>query len=347
MLVPPPLKSPPHVLADWAELKALSNPSGIFRLASLGRQWDVSRETEDSDPEGSVEQEADTDWEGVHGNDEDRFLDSVTEEIGERKEALGDSYPFTLDESLRLQVTGSPSPGAVTYIFCLLLTHANGKELLDGTWLPAVDNRVRDLFQACSTIAAAAEARGSAISFGWPRPNDNPPFLTRLREVYAEFGEGKVVGSPRPGVSPSPKDEEIDVIAWRPRPDRSPMTFYLLGQVASGDNWEGKPIAGRPIDNFHRNWFSEPPTSTPLAYIFIPHAVPPATQKGSRKERMAAIGYRYGTIIDRFRLPLLTQEGLDLANATGNKLTIERVDDLPSIQAWVIDQIMRIHEVSA
>lgn len=347
MLLQPPLKAPPHLLADWAELKALSNPEGVYRLASLGRQWDVSRESEDTDPEGFAEQEGDTDVDGVRGNDEDRFLDSVAEEIGERSEALGDAYPFYLDRFLRLRVTGDPSPGAVTYVFCLLLTYANGKELLDGTWYPDVDHRVRDLFQACSTLAAAAEVVGSAISFGWPRPNDNPPFLQRLREVYADFGEGKVVDSPKPGVSPAPKDEEIDVIAWRPRPDRAPMTLYLLGQVASGDNWEGKPIAGRPIDNFHKTWFADMPTSTPLAYIFIPHAVPPSSKDGTRKERMAAVGYLYGNIIDRLRLPLLTQQGLLLAQREGRRLNIERIDDMPHVRAWVIAQLLKIHEVSA
>lgn len=41
------------------------------------------------------------------------------------------------------------------------------------------------------------------------------------------------------GMIPSPmvKDEEIDVIAWKPREDKTPGTYYLLGQVASGDKW--------------------------------------------------------------------------------------------------------------
>ena len=347
MLRQPSLKSAPYLLADWAELKAISTPSGIFRLASLRRQWDVSREHEDADPEGFVTAEAETVVDGVYGGDEDRFLDSITNEISLRVEALGDSYPFELVAGMKLRVTSPPTTGGLVYLFCLLLTYSNGKELLDGSWLPTIDNTVRDWFQACSTVAAAAEARGCAISFGWPRPNKNPPFLQRLREVYTAFGEGVVVKRSRPGVSVSPKDEEIDVIAWRPRPDRAPGTFYLLGQVASGDNWESKPIAGTPIDNFHRNWFEPPPASTAQAYIFIPHAVPPITSTGTRKERMDAIGIRYGVIVDRFRLPRLASEGLELAMVQGGALIIERVEDIEKMSAWVVQQIVSIHGVAA
>lgn len=347
MLRQPSLKSPPYLLADWAELKALSNPSGIFRLTTLRRQWDVNREHEDSDPEGMEGREADTDVEGVQGSDEDRFLDSICSEIGDRIEALGASYPFRLESDSRLVVTAAPTHGAFVYVFCLLLTYSNARELLDGSWIPRVNNEVRDLFQACSTVAAAAEVMGCAISFGWPRPNDNPPFLQKLREVYAAFGEGVVVGAPRPGVSPAPKDEEIDVIAWRPRPDRAAGTQYLLGQVASGDNWEGKPIAGRPIDNFHRNWFEPPPASTAQAYIFIPHAVPPASSNGTRRERMDALSMRYGTIIDRLRLPKLTDDGLDLASTNSRQLMIERSEDIVDIGWWVIDQIQAMHQVTS
>lgn len=342
----PQLKSAPHLLCDWIELKALSSSSGKFRLNSLRRLWDINRETESSDPEGRERREDDTDVDGVGGGDDDVFMDSIVREIEERTEALADTYPFQLTGS-SLQVVGPPTIGGYTYLFCLFLSHANGGELLDGKWLPRVDNAVRDLFQVCSTLAAAAEVNGCAISFGWPRPNNNPPFLRKLKEVYAMFGEGVVVAAPRPGVSPSPKDEEIDVIAWRPRPDRSPGTLYLLGQVASGENWVGKPIKGPPIDNFHRNWFEPPPPSEAMASIFIPHAVHPAGIEGTRRERMDAITLRYGSIIDRLRLPRLTQDGVGLALEARPNLLIERLDEIKGIENWVHEQLHTLHRASA
>lgn len=343
----PQLKSAPYLLCDWLELKALSSKLGSFRLGTLRRLWDISRESEGSDPEGRMGREDDTDIDGVSGSDDDAFIDSISDEIGDRVQALGTSYPFRLTNGNALQVVGPPNDGGYTYLFCLLLTHANGAELLSGPWFPRVDNGVRDLFQGCSTIAAAAEIQGCAISFGWPRPNQNPPFLQRLREVYELFGEGVVVPQPRPGVSPCPKDEEIDVIAWRPRPDNSPGKTYMLGQVASGNNWEGKPIKGAPIDNFHRNWFQPPPPSQPLASIFIPHAVPPIGIEGTRRERLDAITARYGVIIDRMRLPRLTQEGCALARERRPELVIERTDSLRAIAHWVNEQIHDLHGISA
>lgn len=344
----PSLTSPPYLLCDWAEFKALSTSTGVFRLDLLKRLWDVNRQTEGSDPQGFSEREEDTDDQGVYGADDEVFIDSIVSEIGERSQALGASYPFRLREHNRLTVVGPPSEGGYVYLFCLLLTYANAAEVLDGTWRPEVTNAVRDLFQVGSTLAAAGEIQGCAVSFGWPRPNGNPPFLKRLREVYSMFGEGDVVARPRPGVSPAPKDEEIDVIAWRPRLDRAAGTSYMLGQVASGDNWMAKSIAGKPIENFHRNWFTRSPASEARGYIFIPHAVPPVDMHGTRRERMDALTVRYGTIIDRMRLPKLTDDGMKLVEqASVNGFYIERVEELDAIRDWVNRQISSLHQAVA
>ncbi|MEJ8845668.1 hypothetical protein [Variovorax rhizosphaerae] len=342
----PPFTSSPSLICDWIELKVLTTSHGKFRLGSLKRLWDKSREIEESDPEGVLIREEYTDSSGVSGPDDEVFMDSITGEIGERIEALGAAYPFEIDSRNRLCVIEPASSGGFVYLFCLLLTYSNGRELLDGSWLPRVDNHVRDLFQACSTVAAAGEVRGHAISFGWPRPNHNPPFLQRLREVYRLFGEGIVVDRPAPGVSNFPKDEEIDVIAWRPRRDRTAGTEYMLGQVASGDNWMGKPLAGRPIANFHRNWFTRCPASVAKGYIFIPHAVPPIDSLGTRRERIDAITVRYGTIIDRLRLPALTDEGVQFS-MTESAVQVERQANLPEIREWVIEQINSLKAATA
>lgn len=345
-LKPPPLKAPPHLLCDWIELRTIATPLGHYRLGSLKRAWDVSRESEDSDPEGFTGRETDTDVEGVSGADEDAFLDAITDEIGDRIQALGDTYPFVLDHGNLLRVVEPSSMGGYVYLFCLLLTYSTGGELFDGSWYPDVTHTTRDLFQACSTVAAAGEVRGCAISFGWPRPNGNPPFLRRLAQVYALFGEGTVVSKPRRGVSPCPKDEEIDVIAWRPRADRAAGTEYLLGQVASGGDWMSKPIHGAPIDTFHRNWFEPPPASPAKGSIFIPRLVEPIDLNGTRRDRMDAITARYGVIVDRLRLPRLMQEGLALSLTDRHNITVERIDDLEKISRWVLVQIRALHQAT-
>lgn len=334
----PPLKAAPSTIADWAEIRALADPSGSFRLSRIKRFWDTHRESEDADPEGLHAREEDTDEQGVSGGDDDVFLDALTDELAERSRALGGAYPFDIaDTGLTLSLKHDLDIGQVVYLFCLLLTNSREGDILSGAWVPAVNNQVRDLFQVCSTVAAAGEVRGCAISFGWPRPDGNPPFLQKLREVYGRFGEGVPVEQPRPGASPWAKDEEIDVIAWHPRLDGAAGTIYMLGQVASGDNWEAKSIKGGPINYFHRTWFNPAPPSVPIPSIFIPHAVPPFAE-GTRRDRMDLLVERFGTIFDRLRLPLLTSEGQGLA-AENAEFLIERIADLQQIEPWVQAQI--------
>jgi hypothetical protein len=336
---PTPLTAAPWLACDWLEIKAASQPNGRYSLARLKRTWDVNRETEDSDPEGQQVREFDTDAQGVSGEDADAYLDSISDELGDRVTALGDAYPFEISPSGRtISLKSDRGFGGEVYLFCLLLSHSQPGEILDGSWLPKITHKTRDLFQACATLAAAYEVEGCAISFGWPRPNNNPPFLTKLRDVYELFGEGEVVAHARPGASPSPKDAEIDVIAWRPRADRAAGTRYLLGQVASGANWQAKSVKGPPIDGFHDLWFSRRPASDPSAYIFIPHAIVPNVT-GTRVDVMAIVTTTFGTVLDRLRLPKSAGMGLDLARRPGCAFTIERVADAPKIGHWVRRQI--------
>jgi len=341
----PQLKASPAMLADWIELRTLADPEGFFRLNNLKRFWDTHRAMEDSDPEGKFSREQETDEFGVSGGDEDVFLDAVIDEIAARAKALGAAYPFAIpSEGLTVRLADTLSVGQHTYLFCLLLTNSRTGELLTGTWLPNIDNRVRDLFQACSTVAAAGEVHGCAVSFGWPRPDSNPPFLEALRRAYTLMGEGVPVNEARAGASLWAKDEEIDIIAWKPRLDGAAGTQYLLGQVASGDNWEAKSIKGGPIDYFHRTWFNPPPPSPVTPSIFIPHAVPPFAE-GSRRDRMDLLTEKYGIIFDRLRVPLLVVKGLELLAANPH-LTVERVLHLDDIPVWVTSEIQRLRNAN-
>lgn len=342
----PPLKERPSILCDWVEIKVLSSKLGEFRLNSLRRLWDINRETEDSDPEGCSSSELDTDQSGASGQDDEAFITSLTTQFIERASVLGSTYPFELVDGSKLRVKGPPDDGGYIYLFCLLLSYSNGKELLTGDWLPQVNNRVRDLFQACATVAAAGHINGCAISFGWPRPYQNPPFLAKLRSVYQLLGEGQLVARPRPGVSPAPKDEEIDIIAWQPSNDGGAGKPYLLGQVASGENWEAKAIHGAPIDNFHKNWFEDQPRSTPIGSIFIPGEVLPINRADSRADRLQAITAKFGRVFDRLRLPYFLQAGIELAQNRA-ELVVERHEEISEIGFWVNSQIIELQRRSA
>lgn len=338
----PQLKAIPAHICDWLEMSVIAAPHSRYSLHKLKRIWDVNRETEFSDPEGKQAPEDDTDDEGVNGEDVDAFLDAISTEIDDRSHILGSAYPFeVISGGAVLKLKDEPTPGAHIYLFCLILSHSKVGDILDGRWQPEITHRTRDLFQACSTLAAAGEVTGSAISFGWPRPNENPPFLQRLQEVYAIFGEGQVRAAPLPGTSPSPKDEEIDVIAWRPSRDGAAGTDYLLGQVASGDNWEMKSIKGPPIEKFHRNWFDVSPPSPVKPAIFIPHLIL-SNQTGDRRDVMDKLTVTYGIVLDRLRLPRRANEGIELAKQPGHGLVIERQDDVQHIVEWVHQQVSNL-----
>lgn len=342
---PAPLKAPPALVCDWLEMTVFGSNRSKYSLHRLKRTWDVNRETENSDPEGSHAREADTDEEGFSGEDADAYLDSISDEIQERGQALGENYPFELIRGGALfKLKDEVSQGGIIYLFCLLLSNSKKGDILDGTWTPTINHGTRDLFQACSTLAAAGVVTGSAISFGWPRPNDNPPFLAKLREVYALFGEGEVRQNAIEGASPSPKDEEIDVIAWRPMPDQATAAQYMLGQVASGENWEAKSVKGPPITSFHRNWFSIIPASEPTAAIFIPHLVTP-NQTGSRRDVLEQHTVTFGTVIDRLRLPHFANLGIQLADLAGKPFVIERREDVAHIVDWVQSQLSSLRLV--
>jgi len=327
----PVLKSPPFLLADWVEFRTLADPRGFFRINRLKRYWDIHRESEDSDPAGQRKVEEDTDIQGASGEDGDAFFASISDELSDRSTDIGEAYPFEFDGE-RFKIKDQLSESAYIYIFCLLLTHPKSDEILDGSWLPNINHIVRDLFQACSTVAASGYIVGSAFSFGWPRPDNNMAFLPALQHIYGIFGEGEIVKSVPAGASPFTKDEEIDVIAWKPK--SSAGTHYMLGQVASGDNWEAKSILGGSINYFHEVWFAKKPPSQSIASIFIPHILEDKFE-GTRKERMAQLVTKYGIIFDRIHLPQYAHEGITLADTPGNTFQIQRRADIPQIVAWV------------
>lgn len=316
-----PLDAHPRVIVDWLELSVICSEFNQAQISDLQRTWDTHRNTED------------TDFEGNSQDTEDFFRESIDEEIRVRLVALGEAYPFDYSETgeellLKDQLTN----GATAYLYCLFMSHPDKDEVVSGEVLPEIDNTVRDLFQICSTIAAAGEVDGSAVSFGSPRA-DNSGFLAKLRETYALLGEGAVREQTLPGVTRNPKDDGVDVIAWAHSNDNAPGTYYLLGQVASGRNWPGKSLLGI-LNKFHENWFEIRPVSTPNLSIFIPFHIPPVADE-TLQERIRGLTLEFGTVFYRLRIPMLVDKGFASANIQ-NRL-VERIADFSKVTTWVND----------
>ena len=325
ILSTPPVLNDPHVVCDWLEIAVLADEYHTYAFDTLSRAWDTLRNQEDRDPEGS-------------DSTQEEFEESVKAEIRARSELLGDSYPFELStsgDSLEFDPTTCTDGGAV-YLLCLLLSNCKQGPVFNGTYLPDITNAVRNYFQACATFAAAGEVVGNAYAFGFPRP-DGTGFLEKLRAIYEHFGEGVGVrDAPLPGAPAAQKDAQIDVIAWEPKDDGAAGKKYLLGQVASGNNWDAKSIKGGPIESFHNGWLDPVPGSIATPAIFVPFCFGNLVD-GSSKDNVNFQSYQFGHIFYRFRIPSLAAKGLEVARSGGNYV-VERLDDMPRIREWVTNQ---------
>lgn len=329
LLAPVPFDGHPSLILDWLEFSVLCSEYRIASIADLTREWDKRRNTEQSDFEES-------------NSTEDVFLDQIQTALRDRMRILTESYPFTLsDTGESLELVEDLTQDQYAYLLCLLFSHDREGEVLSGEYLPDLTYHVRDLFQICATLAAAGISRGSAISFGFPRP-DRSAFLNKLKEVYAAFGEGKVVDQVPLGAPPEVKDDDIDVIAWGTRQDGGPGKFYLLGQVASGANWLSKSVRGA-VELFHKTWFSNPwPASTPTPAMFVPFCVYPTSQGESRNERLLFLTNKFGYFYYRYMVAPLVKEGISLAEKKTEGVIIERVDEFKNVIAWVDEQLLQI-----
>lgn len=328
-----PLGSDVQVIVDWLEFKVIASEYFSFGISELERIFDTRRNTEE------------TDFEEKSSGDED-FYQNAVQEIENRIRCLGTSYPFALSSSgASLELKQKPNEGMYAYLLCLLLSHTKQGEVFNGDYLPKITNRVRDYFQACSTLAVAGIVSGNAFSFGFPRP-DNTGFLSKLQLIYLRFGEGEVVASIPRGASRSPKDEQIDVIGWQDRPDGAAGKHYLLGQVASGNDWPGKSIKGGAIDRFHHTWFNAPGiASQHRAALFIPYCV--AANKGETvKDRLLVLTSEFGDIYHRHVLPRLVRKGIRVGQRLKGQITVERITDFPDIVSWVGKELVKFRKIA-
>lgn len=325
-----PLASSPQEICDWFELYALSSEYHSANFNVIARTWDKRRNSED------------VDFEDLSSTQEDSFLEEINQIVRERMESLGDCYPFKFSENGEelIYEKDNLNEGSIIYLFCLFVSNTKNEIIFDNYSFYEIDNKVRDLFQACSTWAAAGEVEGHAYSFGSPR-SDHSGFLVKLEAVYQNFPDGEVRKIPLLGTSVSPKDEEIDIIAWHPRQDKAAGTYYLLGQVASGNNWRDKSIKGI-IDAFHQTWFDPIPATTPLPAIFIPFDIIP-NKPATREDQISMLTRKFGNIFYRYRIPFYAKKGLEISKIRQN-LTIERTAEIDKISSWVLDVVEKFRK---
>jgi hypothetical protein len=319
-------------IADWLELKAIASPDARVGFGTLVSATAL----------GENEQEPDI---GDEDAEEEGLVLCVQTEINRRLENVGDDYPFRIDDKGRaLNFITPVSEAGSVYLFCLFLSHAFDNTIVGEDMAPVVNNKIRDLFQACATIAAGGYIQGPSMSFGFPRP-DGMDFLKALRKVYKLFGDGRPCARPRKAAPPKVKDNGIDIIAWRWSIDHLPGMPYLIGQVASGNDWVVKSVKA-DREHFHKYWFVEHPSSQPEDAMFMPFGLEPENAtlevdyEALLKDYMSSSNYRFGNLFYRDRIAKHVAIGLQLI--ANGETHIQRRDDLQEVTKWVEEYALRL-----
>jgi hypothetical protein len=308
----PELDADSRLQADWLELAAFLSPSQRVLVTELVNQQDLDLDQEPEDF-GSL----------------DELLEDIaskaTAEVDRRRHDLGNAYPFEISaDGEALSLSEEWTVGQAIYLFCLVLSHASKSILVPRDYAPDRHQlqEARDLFQVCSTLAAAGHTGGPAFSIGWPRVS-GVTFLSKLHEIWRHYGDGIPQDELPPGTSPQHKDEGIDVISFWPERDGKPGHGYLLGQVASGNDWKGKSV--RPDAVAFLRWFKLVPAAQAYPAIFIPFSVD--------DEVIDPYTRIYGYVAHRLRLPHLAGKAPGLSDS--GIAPIERLSEIGRVHAWL------------
>ena len=306
--------------ADYLELKAALSPVG----QSYG-----------TDIVDALEMAADEEFEDVNEEIEGREAVAVgaVTRIGLRRRVLGEAYPFAIDESGNTVsfLAERPDLGQAAYLVSLVLSNLRAiTPLLDAPALhPSKEetNALREYFQYFATAALAAEVGGQAWSFGFPRP-DGSGFLAKLSEIWSVLKDGAV--NRDPSAPASPKDDKVDVFAWREHADGLPGFLFAVAQVATGGDWKDKPIKSQVKEVFPKRWFSPVPVTEWVAYHVVPFARPDDKFRDDVLE--------LGNVLHRIRMP---KRVLEAERLEGQGLAIEAFDRLHGAADWVAGYIRK------
>ena len=299
--------------ADYLELKAIfSEERRAFR----------------TDIVDALEIAADADF-SVHEEIQEReeVADGAIARMASRKRVLAASYPFKLDPQGNEIVFSATNldHGKAAYLVSLLLSNLHSlTQLLDTNGLHPSGEEIRELrlyFQYFATSAIAAEIHGSAWSFGFPRP-DGSGFIKKLSEIWDVLKDGTV--NPHSSAPGAPKDDQVDVFAWRKQPDGLPGFLLVAAQVATGKNWKDKSIKQRVGGVFQKRWFNPEPVTEMVAYHVIPFARP--------DEKFRDDVLVLGNVMHRLRLPRRVSEAAHLVQ---DGASIEAYDKLDSAVDWI------------
>ena len=295
--------------ADFLELKALLSESGQCLSEDIVGALELTAEEEYPDVDTEI-------------RNREEIASGAVARMSSRERVLAGSYPFDIDDDGSvISFTGEERHlGHTAYLVSLVLSNLRSVSplLTDRDLHPTSEetDALRRYFQYLATAAIAGEVGGPAWSFGFPRP-DGSGFLTRLSEIGRSLKDGKVnAASSAPS---SPKDDQIDILAWREQRDGLPGFLLIAAQVATGRDWKAKSIRGHVANAFPNRWFNPTPATTMVPYHVIPFARP--------DEEFRDDALVLGNVLHRLRVPTRVQEATALV-ARG--VAVEAYDMLAS-----------------
>ena len=306
--------------SDYLELKAI---------------FSADRQSFSEDIVDALELAAEAEFDDVNAEIEARedVAAGAVARMTSRKRALATAYPFDLDDrgDAIFFTAEQPDLGQAAYLVSLLLSNLRAlSPLLDGSEMHPSDHEVRQLrqhFQYFATAAIAAEIGGPAWSFGHPRP-DGTGFIKKLSEIWSVLKDGSVKADPT--APAAPKDDQVDVFAWREQRDGLPGFLLVAAQVATGRNWKDKSIKSHIGRVFAARWFDRTPATEMVAY----HVVPFARPDHKFRDDVLVLG----NVLHRLRVPRRVTEAVDLAR---NGVTIEAIDQLEAATEWIRSYVER------
>lgn len=299
--------------ADYLELKAVLSRDGLSFSQDIVDALELSADG-DSDDLGTDELA-----EGAAAGAIDRMI--------LRLNVLQAAYPFRIDDGGDAVVlnAGELNEGQVAYLACLMLSNLRAvSPLLDRSIHHPSEAEIRALrrhFQCIATAAIAAEVGGPAWSFGFPR-RDGTGFMTKLSEIWAFLKDGEIKADP--SAPRMPKDDQVDIFAWREQRDGLPGFLLIAAQVATGQDWREKSIKFHMTRAFPLRWFTRPPATEMVVYHVVPFAV---ADENFRDDVLVL-----GNILHRLRVPLRVMESVRLVDSG---LKVEGFGGLREATEWV------------
>ncbi len=215
------------------------------------------------------------------------LLADAWNEVQRRKKALGNSYPIVC--SATRVARAMKWREAPAYAFCLLLSYSERYP----EWRKGFGNDFTEqglLFEEITALALQNEMGDwSSHSTGWSRAH-----AARIKDSVEEVRgllnekEGRI--DLIPDLS-AVKDAGLDLVLWRPFPDRRIGCPVYLVQCASGANWEGKRT--EPNINLWRTMIEF--AALPKKALAIPYAI-------SDEDYWISCRRMDGMLLDRLRL---------------------------------------------